>query len=178
MTTRENGFRVAGWVTTLIGAGWFLVAVAIVVAPALQLAPATPVGETVRVELSAGDHAVYMRPSGRWGSLSCTDDATGTTIQLRPDMTQQDLHLPERWYAQGSFKLTAARTIDLTCDSSITGAQFTVGPDVSFFHVAGFALVGAASVVTTLTGVAFLMISRRSRRRRLSLAGQPRTRRE
>lgn len=171
MTARQVRFRVAGWVTTLLGAGLLLVTVAMVVAPGLRLAPAVPVGETLTVDVSAGDLAVYTDTEGRWGDLTCTDDVTGTTVGLRPDMTQQDLRVPERWYAQGSFEVTAPHTLALTCDSPVAGTRFTVGPDVSIVVLAGIALVGAVAVVTTLAGVVFLVISRRGRRTPSGLRG-------
>lgn len=163
MTRHKDGLRLAGWAMTGVGVCGLLVALYLALAPGLHLAPLTPFGSSVTLDLPAGDHALYIRPSGDWGSVVCTDGQTDAEVRLRPDMIQQDLYLPQRWYAQGTFEVSAAGPVVLTCDGKASSGQFTVGPDVSALDLAGVFLVAVTSLVLVLAGQVTPLLRRRSR---------------
>jgi hypothetical protein len=146
--------RRAWWVLLLLGILSLAAAAFLAFSPGFRLAPPTPFGETLEVELSAGTHAIYVTPSDRWGDIDCTGTtADGGDVQLRPDMTQQGLLVPEAWDAQGSFATDTEGNTALTCDGPVEGGRFTVGPIQSFFDIAGAVAVGVIAVVLLVLGV-------------------------
>ena len=146
--------RRAWWVLLLLGILSLAAAAFLAFSPGFRLAPPTPFGETLEVELSAGTHAIYVTPSDRWGDIDCTGTvADGGEVQLRPDMTQQGLLVPEAWDAQGSFVTDTEGTTALTCDGPVEGGRFTVGPVQSLFDIAGAAAAGVLAVVLLVLGV-------------------------
>ncbi|MEV4669558.1 hypothetical protein [Microbacterium sp. LWO12-1.2] len=122
--------------------------------PGFRLAPPTPFGETMEVELAAGTHAIYVTPSNQWGAIDCTGTVPdGGEVQLRPDMMQQGLLVPEAWDTQGSFVTGSEGITALTCDGPVDGGRFTVGPIQSFFDIAGAVTVGVLALVLLILGV-------------------------
>ncbi|TQL82157.1 hypothetical protein [Microbacterium saperdae] len=156
--------RRAWWILILIGLLSLAAAAFLAFSPGFRLAPPTPFGETMQVELSAGTHAIYVTPSDRWGDIDCTGTiADGGDVQLRPDMTMQGLLVPEAWDAQGSFVTATAGNTALTCDGPVEGGRFTVGPIQSIFDIAGAAAVGVLAVVLLILGVILRLVRRRPR---------------
>ena len=159
-----TGVRRVGWVLAALGVCGLLGAGALAVSPGVALAPAVPFGERMTVSLAAGEHAVYVTPSDQWRSISC-EAAAGSELPLRTGMMQQDLVVPERWDAQGSFDMPEAGVVAFTCDGPVADARFTVGPVVSVFSVLGVGALGVVSLIVTAIGVVLLAI-RASRARR------------
>lgn len=156
--------RRAWWILLALGFLSLGIAAFLAFSPGFRLAPPTPFGETLEVELSAGTHAIYVTPSDRWGDIDCTGTtADGAQVQLRPDMTMQGLLVPEAWDAQGSFATDTEGVTALTCDGPVEGGQFTVGPIQSFFDIAGAVAVGVIAVVLLIIGSILGVVRRRPR---------------
>lgn len=144
-----------GW-WILLSSGILALAIAafLAVSPGFRLSPPADFGQSVQVELAAGDHAIYVTPSDQWGAIDCTGTlADGAELRLRPDMTQQGLLLPRAWDAQGSFASSTLGITTITCDGPVEGAQFAVGPIQSIFDIAGAAVVGILGVVLVIIGI-------------------------
>ncbi|KQP56585.1 hypothetical protein [Agreia sp. Leaf283] len=165
---------VVGLILSALGVLGLLGGAFLVLGAGFQLAPAVPFGEVMTVEVSRGDHAVYVTPNDQWGDISCTGDLDGQEIGLRPDMTQQGLLLPERWDAQGSFGTTTSGVLEISCDGPVPDGRFTVGPVVSFFSIVGAVAVGALAILFLVTGLVLLGLARwRARRSAQPSAGLP-----
>jgi len=144
----------AWWILLLIGAGLLVGAAALAFSPGFRLAPPAAFGDRLTVDLAEGDHAVYVTPSDQWSAIECTGTSPGGgVLQLRPDMLQQALVLPERWDAQGSFEVGVAAPMTITCDGPVADGRFTVGPVMTFFTVAGAVLIAIPGGVLVVIGV-------------------------
>jgi hypothetical protein len=108
---------------------------------------------------------VYVTPSDEWDSITCTGRLGDDELGLRPSMIQQDLWIPTRWDAQGSFDARAAGTVVLRCDGPVESATFMIGPVLSFWHLAAATLIGIASLMAALTGIALVFSASVTRRR-------------
>jgi len=161
--TRERGVRaltVAGVILSALGVIALLGGAFVVLGAGFQLAPAVPFGTAMTVEVSRGDHAVYVTPNDKWGDISCTGDLNGEEIGLRADMTQQGLLLPERWDAQGSFGATASGVLTISCDGPVADGRFTVGPVVSFFSIIGAVALGVLAILLLVAGLILWGVAR------------------
>lgn len=165
MTKNRTAVGTLGWVAVCLGVIGMLGALAILTVPGLSTAAPVAFGERLTVDVSAGDHAVYVTPSDEWGSITCMGEVAGDEFGLRPDMTQQSLFFPVAWDARGSFVAERASTAILSCDGPVESAAFTIGPVVSFWHVAGATVLGIASLVVALTGAALVFRATITRRR-------------
>lgn len=146
--------RRAWWILLTIGILALATSAFLAFSPGFRLAPPVDFGDTMQVELAAGDHAIYVTPSDQWGEIDCTGTlGDGTELQLRPDMLQQGLLVPRPWDAQGSFESETLGTTTLTCDGPVDDAQFTVGPTQSVFDIAGAAVVGILGLVLVIVGI-------------------------
>lgn len=170
MTKKRSVLGTLGWVSVCLGVIGMLGALAILAAPGLSTAAPVAFGERLTVDVSAGDHAVYVTPSEEWGSITCTGEVAGDELGLRPDMMQQSLSFPATWDARGTFVAERGGTVILSCDGPVEGAAFTVGPVVSFWHVAVATLLGIASLLVALTGTTLVVIAAAQRRRASSAA--------
>ncbi|SKA82833.1 hypothetical protein SAMN06295879_0540 [Agreia bicolorata] len=159
-TPPSRALTVGGLILSALGVIALLGGAFMVLGAGFQLAPSVPFGETMTVEVSRGDHAVYVTPNDQWGDISCTGDLDGEEIGLRPEMTQQGLLLPERWDAQGSFATAASGVLQITCDGPVPDGRFTVGPVVSFFSIVGAVVFGALAIVLLAVGLALLVLAR------------------
>ncbi|MET1052404.1 MAG: hypothetical protein ABWX65_07175 [Mycetocola sp.] len=166
MSNTRVTLRITGIILATIGLCGLLGAAFLAVAPGFQLAPPASFGQEITVDLPAGDHAVYVTPSDRWGSIVCVGETDEGEVQLRPDMTQQNLLFPTRWDARGSFAIETAGAVTFSCDGPVSDAQFTVGPVLSFLAVAGAALIAAASSFVVLVGLVLVIQARRRRQPR------------
>jgi len=172
--TMSRALTVVGLVLSALGVIGLLGGAFLVLGAGFQLAPAVPFGEEMTVDMSRGDHAVYVTPNDQWSDISCTGDLDGQEIAIRPDMTQQGLLLPERWDAQGSFAATASGVLTISCDGPVADGRFTVGPVVSFFSIVGAVAVGALAILLLIAGLVLLGVARwRARRFAQSSAGLP-----
>ncbi|WP_311259832.1 hypothetical protein [Microbacterium sp. WCS2018Hpa-9] len=146
--------RRAWWILLLVGALVLVGAAALAFSPGFRLAPPVAFGEELTVDLDEGDHAIYVTPSDQWSDIECTGTFPGGgVLQLRPDMTQQGLLIPEAWDAQGSFAVDTAAPATITCDGPVTEGRFTVGPVVSFFTVVGAVLLGIPGILLVIAGI-------------------------
>lgn len=156
--------RRAWWILLALGFLSLGVASFLAFSPGFRLAPPTPFGDTMEVELAAGTHAVYVTPSNRWGDIDCTGTVPdGSEVQLRPDMMLQGLLVPEAWDAQGSFVTDTEGITALTCDGPVDGGRFTVGPIQSFFDIGGAVAVGVVALVLLILGVVLRAVRPRPR---------------
>jgi hypothetical protein len=169
VTKNRSAVGTLGWVAICLGMIGMLGALAILAAPGLSTAAPVAFGERLTVDVSAGDHAVYVTPSDEWGSITCAGRVDDDELGLRPSMIQQDLWIPARWDAQGSFDARAAGTVVLTCDGPVESATFTIGPVLSLWHLAAATLLGIASLIVTLTGIALVFSASVTRRRARAL---------
>ncbi|MGD8193536.1 hypothetical protein ACEXQB_003455 [Herbiconiux sp. P18] len=163
MARTRTRLGVAGWIMVALGVCGLLGAAALAMAPGFQLSASAPFGETVSVELPAGDHAVYVTPSDEWSEISCVGEVGGQELQLRLSMIQQDLLLPERWDARGSVWVDEPDTMTVSCDGPVPGGRFAVGPMVTILSLVGPALLGAASVLGLVVGLMLLLAGRLTR---------------
>ena len=171
---RSRGLTVAGVILSSLGVIALLGGAFLVLGAGFQLAPSVPFGTAMTVEVSRGDHAVYVTPNDKWGDISCTGDLDGEEIGLRPEMTQQGLLLPQRWDAQGSFGTTASGVLTISCDGPVADGRFTVGPVVSFFSIVGAVALGALAILLLIVGLVLLGLARwRARAVAQSSAGWP-----
>ena len=146
--------RRAWWILLLLGALVLVGAAALAFSPGFRLAPPVAFGDELSVDLSEGDHAVYVTPSDQWSEIECTGTfPAGGVLQLRPDMLQQAILLPERWDAQGSFSLGVASPGTITCDGPVADGRFTVGPVMTFFTVVGAVLLAIPGILLVIAGV-------------------------
>lgn len=145
--------RTAGGVLLILAAIAVVGIGAIFLPAGLSVDGRTPLGQTATWDLPAGDHAVYVTPGTGWASVECTGSTQeGQQIVLRPDMTQQDLYIPQRWDARGSFEVDAAGVVEVTCTGDAAG-EFAVGAVVAFFHVAGAVVLAGLAVVLIAVGI-------------------------
>ena len=146
--------RRAWWILLLLGALVLVGAAALAFSPGFRLALPVAFGDELSVDLSEGDHAVYVTPSDQWSEIECTGTFPGGgVLQLRPDMTQQGILLPERWDAQGSFDVGVASPGTITCDGPVADGRFTVGPVMTFFTVVGAVLLAIPGILMVIAGV-------------------------
>lgn len=146
--------RRAWWVLLTIGTLALATSAFLAFSPGFRLAPPVDFGDTLQVELAAGDHAIYVTPSDQWGAIECTGTlADGAELRLRPDMAQQGLLVPRAWDAQGSFASDTLGETAVTCDGPVDGAQFTVGPTQSLFDIAGAVFVAILGLTLTVIGI-------------------------
>lgn len=146
--------RRAWWILLLLGALVLVGAAALAFSPGFRLAPPVAFGEELTVDLAEGDHAIYVTPSDQWSEIECTGTFPGGgVLQLRPDMTQQGILLPERWDAQGSFAVGVASPGTITCDGPVADGRFTVGPVMTFFTVVGAVLLAIPGILLVIAGV-------------------------
>lgn len=163
MTSSSRGTRIAGWILAPLGLLALLGALALVLGPGFRTAEPVPFGQTMTVALPAGDVGVYVTPSDVWSQISCTAEVGGEEQALRPDMTMQDLLLPQRWEAKGNLAVERPGTLEITCDGPVDGGTFTVGPVVSFFTLIGAGLLGVLGAVLLVVGAVLLAVARRRR---------------
>jgi hypothetical protein len=116
------------------------------------------------VEVSRGDHAVYVTPNDQWSDISCTGDFDGEEVGLRADMTQQGLPLPEQWDAQGSFATDTSGVLRISCDGPVPDGRFTVGPVVSIFNLVGALAAGTSALLLLVSGLVLFVLARRRTR--------------
>lgn len=169
MTKNRSAIATLGSVAVCLGVIGMLGALAILAAPGLSTAAPVAFGERLTVDVSTGDHAVYVTPSDEWDSITCTGRVGSDELGLRPSMVQQDLWIPARWDAQGSFDARAAGTVVLRCDGPVESATFTIGPVLPFWHLAAATLIGVASLMVALTGIALVFSASVTRRRARAL---------
>ncbi|GMA33176.1 hypothetical protein [Litorihabitans aurantiacus] len=155
---------IAGAILLVLGLLTLVGAAGLVLGAGFRLAPASAFDAEMTVELEAGEHAVYVTPSDRWSDVECTGALDGEALQLRPDMTLQDVALPRRWDARGSFSLDAPATLTLTCAGPVGGGEFTVGPAVSLPALLGAAFLGVVGLAAVVGGVVGLVVGARRRR--------------
>ncbi|MDQ0646629.1 hypothetical protein QFZ53_000825 [Microbacterium natoriense] len=154
--------RRAWWILLALGALVLLSAAAIAFSPGFRLAPPAAFGEDLTVELTEGDHAIYVTPSDQWSEIECSGTFPGGgVLQLRPDMTQQGLVLPEAWDSQGSFSVGVAGPGTITCNGPVTDGRFTVGPVVTFFTVVGAVLLAIPGLLLVIAGVTVRVVQSR-----------------
>ncbi|GAA1233647.1 disulfide bond formation protein DsbB [Microbacterium phyllosphaerae] len=145
--------RRAWWILLLLGALILAGAAALAFSPGFRLAPPAAFGEELTVDLSEGDHAIYVTPSDQWSEIECTGTFPGGgVLQLRPDMTQQGLLIPEAWDAQGSFSVGTPSPGTITCDGPVADGRFTVGPVMTFFTVIGAVLLAIPGILLVIAG--------------------------
>ena len=145
--------RRAWWILLLLGALVLAGAAALAFSPGLRLAPPAAFGEELTVDLGEGDHAIYVTPSDQWSEIECTGTFPGGgVLQLRPDMTQQGLLIPEAWDAQGSFSVSIPSPGTITCDGPVADGRFTVGPVMTFFTVIGAVLLAIPGILLVIAG--------------------------
>lgn len=133
--------RRAWWILLALGALSFLGAAVIAFGAGFRLAPSAAFGEVLEVEVGAGEHALYVTPSDQWSKIDCSGEVPGDVLRLRIDMTQQDVVMPTRWDARGSFESPLDGEVRIRCDGPVAGGRFTVGPAVTLIELAGsFAL--------------------------------------
>lgn len=161
MTSSSRGTRVAGWILVPLGLVTLLGALAAVLGPGLRTAEPVPFGQSMTVSLPAGDVGVYVTPSDVWSSIDCAAESGGEEMAPRPDMTMQDLLVPQRWDARGSLPMERPGTLEITCDGPVDDGRFTVGPVVSFFTVIGAVLLGVLGGVLLVVGAVLLAVARR-----------------
>jgi hypothetical protein len=146
--------RRAWWILLLLGVLTLVGAAALAFSPGFRLAPPVAFGEELTVDLSEGDHAIYVTPSDQWSAIECTGTFPGGgVLQLRPDMTQQGLVVPEAWDAQGSFAVGTASPATITCDGPVADGRFTVGPVVTFLTLVGAVLLAVPGILLVIAGV-------------------------
>jgi hypothetical protein len=160
----SRGLAVLGLILSALGVVALLCGAFIAFGAGFRLAPSVPFGEVMTVEVSRGDHAVYVTPNDRWSDISCTGDLNGEEIALRPDMTQQGVLLPEQWDAQGSLAAETSGVLRISCDGPVPDGLFTVGPVVSFFNLVGAVAVGALAILLVVGGLVLLVLARRRAR--------------
>ncbi|MFK4851133.1 hypothetical protein ACI3KT_05830 [Microbacterium sp. ZW T6_19] len=154
--------RRAWWILLALGALVLLSAAAVAFSPGFRLAPPAAFGEDLTVELTEGDHAIYVTPSDQWSEIECSGTFPGGgVLQLRPDMTQQGLVLPEAWDSQGSFSVGVAGPGTITCNGPVTDGRFTVGPVVTFFTVVGAVLLAIPGLLLVIAGVTVRVVQSR-----------------
>lgn len=154
--------RRAWWILLLLGVLVLVGAAALAFSPGFRLAPPAAFGEELTVDLAEGDHAIYVTPSDQWGEIECSGTFPGGgVLQLRPDMTQQGVLLPEAWDAQGSFAVGTAAPGTITCDGPVAEGRFTVGPVVSFFTIVGAVLLGIPGILLVVVGAVLAFALRR-----------------
>lgn len=154
--------RRAWWILLALGALALLSAAAVAFSPGFRLAPPAAFGEDLTVELTEGDHAIYVTPSDQWSEIECSGTFPGGgELQLRPDMTQQGLMLPEAWDSQGSFSVGVAGPGTITCNGPVTDGRFTVGPVVTFFTVVGAVLLAIPGLLLVIAGVTVRVVQSR-----------------
>lgn len=154
--------RRAWWILLALGALVLLSAAAVAFSPGFRLAPPAAFGEDLTVELTEGDHAIYVTPSDQWSEIECSGTFPGGgVLQLRPDMTQQGLMLPEAWDSQGSFSVGVAGPGTITCNGPVTDGRFTVGPVVTFFTVVGAVLLAIPGLLLVIAGVTVRVVQSR-----------------
>ena len=159
-----RALTVIGLILTALGVFGLLGGAYLGFGAGFQLAPAVPFGEVMTVEVSRGDHAVYVTPNERWSDISCTGDLDGGEFGLRPSMIQQGLLLPERWDSQGSFGADTAGALRISCDGPVSDARFTVGPVVTFLDIVGAVAVCALGFVVLAGGLVLVILARRRAR--------------
>ena len=146
--------RRAWWILLLLGALVLVGAAALAFSPGFRLALPVAFGDELSVDLSEGDHAVYVTPSDQWSEIECTGTfPAGGVLKLRPDMRQQAIVIPEQWDAQGSFSLGVASPGTITCDGPVADGRFTVGPVMTFFTVVGAVLLAIPGILLVIAGV-------------------------
>lgn len=154
--------RRAWWILLALGALVLLSAAAVAFSPGFRLAPPAAFGEDLTVELTEGDHAIYVTPSDQWSEIECSGTFPGGgVLQLRPDMTQQGLMLPEAWDSQGSFSVGVAGPGTITCNGPVTDGRFTIGPVVTFFTVVGAVLLAIPGLLLVIAGVTVRVVQSR-----------------
>lgn len=163
-TPPSRALTVVGLILSAMGVIALLGGAFLALGAGFQLAPSVPFGEVMTAPLSRGDHAVYVTPNDQWGAISCTGDLDGEEIELRPDMAQQGLLLPERWDAQGSFATARSGVLQVSCDGPVADGRFTVGPVVSFFSIVGAVAVGGLAILLLAVGLVLLGLARRRAR--------------
>lgn len=150
------------WILLALGAFVLLSAAAVAFSPGFRLAPPAAFGDVLTVDLGAGDHAIYVTPSDQWSEIECSGTFPGGgVLQLRPDMTQQGLMLPEAWDSQGSFSVGVAGPGTITCNGPVTNGRFTVGPVVTFFTVVGAVLLAIPGLLLVIAGVTVRVVQSR-----------------
>ncbi|SMQ59045.1 hypothetical protein [Agreia sp. VKM Ac-1783] len=160
----SRGLVVVGLILGALGVAALLCGAFIAFGAGFRLAPSVPFGEVMTVEVSRGDHAVYVTPNDRWSDISCTGDLDGEEIALRPDMTQQGVLLPEQWNAQGSFAADTSGVLRISCDGPVPDGLFTVGPVVSIFALVGALAAGALALLLLVGALVLLVLARRRAR--------------
>lgn len=165
MTSSSRGIRSAAWTLVPLGLLALLGALALLLGPGFRTAEPVPFGQPMTVSLPAGDVGVYVTPSDVWSQVSCTAVIGGEEVSPRPDMTMQDLVVPQRWDAKGSLPMERPGALEVTCDGPVDGGAFTVGPAVSFFTLIGGGLLGVLGGVLLVVGVVLLAVARRRRTR-------------
>ncbi|PPF63122.1 hypothetical protein C5E11_08635 [Clavibacter michiganensis] len=159
-----RALTVVGLILTVLGVFGLLGGAYLGFGAGFQLAPPVSFGTVMTVDVSRGDHAVYVTPNERWSDISCTGDLDGEEFGLRPSMIQQGLLLPERWDSQGSFGADTAGALRISCDGPVSDARFTVGPVVTFLDVVGAVAVGALGFVVLAGGLVLVILARRRAR--------------
>ncbi|SMG15071.1 hypothetical protein [Agreia pratensis] len=160
----SRGLAVVGLSLSALGVIALLGAAFLVFGAGFQLAPPVSFGKVMTVEVSRGDHAVYVTPNDHWSDISCTGDLDGEEFALRPEMTQQGLLLPERWDAQGSFAADTSGVLRISCDGPVPDGRFTVGPVVSIVNLVGALAAGVSALPLLAGGLVLLGIARRRTR--------------
>lgn len=146
--------RRAWWILLLLGVITLVGAAALAFSPGFRLAPPAAFGDELSVDLTEGDHAIYVTPSDQWSSIECTGTFPGGgVLQLRPDMAQQGVLFPEPWDSQGSFAVGTAAPATIMCDGPVADGRFTVGPVVTFFTVVGAVLLAIPGILLVVAGV-------------------------
>jgi hypothetical protein len=153
MSRPRSGLGIPGIVLMSLAALSLIGAALLAFSPGFRLAPPVAFGETMTLDLPAGDHAIYVTPNEEWGDIECTGTVAGDQLALRADMMQQDLVLPQRWNAQGSFGAPTAGTATISCDGPVADAQFTVGPAFSFLDLIGPVMLGILGLVLLIVGI-------------------------
>jgi hypothetical protein len=156
--------RAAGYGAVLLGcavlAGLGLAAAILI--PARQVT-STAINTTLSVSVPAGDRGVYTTLSS-WRAATCTVTAEdGSTLVLRPDMTQQDLPGSPTWYAQGSVELERAQRITVACTGP--AGRFGVGPVVAVGGVLVRVLAGSLTILLAAAGLLLIIVGQLRRRR-------------
>ena len=153
MSRPRSALGITGTILMAAGALALIGAALLAFSPGFRTAPPVAFGETMTVDLAAGDHAIYVTPNEVWGDIECTGTVAGDELALRADMMQQDLLLPQRWDAQGSFGAPSAGEATITCDGPVAGGQFTVGPAFSFLDLIGPVMLGGVGLVLLVVGI-------------------------
>lgn len=153
MSRPRSALGITGTILMAAGALALIGAALLAFSPGFRTAPPVAFGETMTVDLAAGDHAIYVTPNEVWGDIECTGTVAGDELALRADMMQQGLVLPRLWDSQGSFGAPSAGEATITCDGPVADGQFTVGPAFSFLDLIGPVLLGVVGLVLLVVGI-------------------------